>query len=222
MTLAASALDAPRRSLLLMASALGVASLLRVPAHAGIDDPASNASSNYLSKGRHPVTSDTMTQAKLTTIASFPPQNFLENLAIRGDNSILVTVLNHKELWYIPPSANGPVAPLLLFTFAQPALGIVEIEPDIFLHLHFERILVARVISLPPGLARLGSRNVGQSGGCPRVSRSSPRAQWQLHDRSEHHARRRLDCGLDLAHRLAFGRGQDHSPCMAQARQHGL
>jgi hypothetical protein len=132
MTLAASALDAPRRSLLLMASALGVASLLRVPAHAGVDDPASNASSNYLSKGRHPVTSDTMTQAKLTTIASFPPQYFLENLAIRGDNSILVTVLNHKELWYIPPSANGPVAPLLLFTFAQPALGIVEVEPDIF------------------------------------------------------------------------------------------
>jgi hypothetical protein len=80
MSLAASALDAPRRSLLLMASALGVASLIRVPAHAGVDDPASNASSNYLSKGRHLVTSDTMTQAKLTTIASFPPQYFLENL----------------------------------------------------------------------------------------------------------------------------------------------
>jgi hypothetical protein len=73
------------------------------------------------------------TLAKLTTIASFPPMYFLENLAMRGDNSILVTVLNHKELWYIP-AANGnePVEPLLLFSFNQPALGIIEVEPDIF------------------------------------------------------------------------------------------
>ncbi|HZC81184.1 MAG TPA: hypothetical protein VE222_05605, partial [Nitrospiraceae bacterium] len=60
-------------------------------------------------------------------------QYFLENVAIRGDNSILVTVANHQELWYIPPSsANVPVDPLFLCTFAQSAMGIVEVEPNIF------------------------------------------------------------------------------------------
>ena len=67
-------------------------------------------------------------QAKLITIASFPRQYFLENMAIRGDNSILVTVANAQELWYIPPpNANVPVDPLLLCTFAQSAMGIVEV-----------------------------------------------------------------------------------------------
>jgi hypothetical protein len=34
-------------------------------------------------------------------------------MAIRGDNSILVTVANHQELWYIPPpSGNMPVDPM--------------------------------------------------------------------------------------------------------------
>jgi hypothetical protein len=71
--------------------------------------------------------------AILTTVASFPRNYFLENLAIRGDNSILVTVMNHQELWYIPPpSANMPVDPLLIHTFAQPTMGIVEVEPNIF------------------------------------------------------------------------------------------
>jgi hypothetical protein len=71
--------------------------------------------------------------ARLTTIATFPRQYFLENMAIRRDNSILVTVLNHKELWYVPPAAaNAPVDPLRLYNFHQPAMGIVEVEPDIF------------------------------------------------------------------------------------------
>ena len=77
--------------------------------------------------------SENAQQAKLTTIASFPRQYFLENIAIRVDNSILVTVANHQELWYIPPpSGNLPVDPLLLCSFAQSAMGIVEVEPNIF------------------------------------------------------------------------------------------
>ena len=35
---------------------------------------------------------------KLNTVATFPKNYFLENLAVRSDNSVLVTVLNHKEL----------------------------------------------------------------------------------------------------------------------------
>ena len=72
-------------------------------------------------------------QAKLTTIAVFPRHYFLESMAIRSDNSILVDVMNHQELWYIPPhSANVPVDPLLIHTFAEPTMGIVEVDPDIF------------------------------------------------------------------------------------------
>lgn len=70
---------------------------------------------------------------KLSTVATFPKNYFLENLAVRPDNSVLVTVLNHKELWYVPSSNDEqPVEPELLFTFPQPAMGIVEAEPDVF------------------------------------------------------------------------------------------
>ena len=72
-------------------------------------------------------------RAKLTTVATFPKNYFLENLVVRSDNSILVTALNHKELWYVPPSSGeSPVEPLLLFTFSQLAMGIVEAEPNVF------------------------------------------------------------------------------------------
>jgi hypothetical protein len=77
--------------------------------------------------------SDNAPLAKLTTIASFSAQSFLENLAVRHDGSILVTCLNRKELWYIPaPSAEPPVDPILLHTFEHLAAGIVETEPDVF------------------------------------------------------------------------------------------
>ena len=33
-------------------------------------------------------------RTKLTTIAAFPRHYFLENVAVRGDNSMLVTVMN--------------------------------------------------------------------------------------------------------------------------------
>jgi hypothetical protein len=77
--------------------------------------------------------SDNAPPAKLTTIASFPRKYFLENMALRRDNSILITVANQQELWYIPPlSANVQVDLQLLCTFAQSAMGLVEVEPDIF------------------------------------------------------------------------------------------
>jgi len=71
--------------------------------------------------------------ARLTTVAVFPPYYSLENLAVRGDGSILVTAAPHKELWYVPPAdAAGPAGPVLLHTFDQLAAGIVETEPDVF------------------------------------------------------------------------------------------
>ena len=75
-------------------------------------------------------------QARLTVVAEFPAQYFLENLAVRSDNSVLVTAMNHKELWYVPPAPpTGQVQPVRLHTFDQPTLGLAEIEPDVFLML---------------------------------------------------------------------------------------
>jgi hypothetical protein len=72
-------------------------------------------------------------QVRLATVATFPRNYFLENLAVRADNSILVTALNHKELWYVPSSPDdAEVTPRLLFTFPHLAMGIVEGDPDIF------------------------------------------------------------------------------------------
>jgi hypothetical protein len=68
--------------------------------------------------------SENAPRAKLTTIASFPTLYFLESMAVRADASILVTVANRSELWYVPPTdPNGQVDPVLLFTFAQSAMG---------------------------------------------------------------------------------------------------
>jgi hypothetical protein len=75
----------------------------------------------------------TAAPATISPIASFPEHFFLENLAVRADGSILVTVLNHKQLWYVPaPHGRQPVIPVLVHTFNGFAMGIVETEPDIF------------------------------------------------------------------------------------------
>jgi sugar lactone lactonase YvrE len=75
----------------------------------------------------------TTAPANITTIARFPEHYFLENLAVRADGSILVTVLNHKQLWYVPaPNGSQPVTPALVHTLDHFAMGIVETEPEIF------------------------------------------------------------------------------------------
>jgi hypothetical protein len=73
-------------------------------------------------------------QARLSTVAEFPAQYFLENLAVRADNSVLIHVANTKELWYVPPADGAQtVAPVHLHTYRENAGGIVEIEPDVFM-----------------------------------------------------------------------------------------
>src|SRR5262249_23084946 len=91
-------------------------------------------------------------RVQLTTVATFPKNYFLEHLAVRSDNSVLVTVLNHNELWYLPASNDEqPVEPQLLLTFPHPAMGIVEVEPDVF-YISVSDIYVDR---LPPLSSRL-------------------------------------------------------------------
>ena len=85
------------------------------------------------------MSTETLPQAKLATVASFPANYFLENLAVRADNSVLVTALNHKELWYVPTSATKSAKPVLLHTFEQLILSLVEVEPDVF-YLHTSNV----------------------------------------------------------------------------------
>jgi hypothetical protein len=83
--------------------------------------------------------------ADISPIASFPEHFFLENLAVRADGSILVTVLNHKQLWYVPaPTGGPPVTPVLVHTFDGFAMGVVETEPDIFYVSTLERATLER------------------------------------------------------------------------------
>src|SRR5271154_3768767 len=72
-------------------------------------------------------------KATLSTAAVFPKGYFLENLAVRADNSILVTSIKTHELWYVPPAKSGEqVEPALLFTFDKSPISMVEPEPDVF------------------------------------------------------------------------------------------
>jgi hypothetical protein len=72
-------------------------------------------------------------EARLTIAASFPPHFFLENLALRDDDSMLVSAMMQKELYFVPqPSADGEVKPVLLHAFNELAWGAVEPERDVF------------------------------------------------------------------------------------------
>ena len=72
-------------------------------------------------------------RARLTVAAEFPKQSFLENLAIRADNSVLVSKMLEKELWYVPPVDGAlPVQPICIHTYDQPTLAIVEMDCDMF------------------------------------------------------------------------------------------
>ena len=73
--------------------------------------------------------------ARLTTVAEFPPGSFLENLVVRKDGSVLITEVNHRGLLVRAPlgGAGSGHAGVLLHTFDQPTVGIVEVEPDVVL-----------------------------------------------------------------------------------------
>src|ERR1700749_4296143 len=73
-------------------------------------------------------------KAHLTTVAEFPKNYFLENLAVRSDNSILITAMNHGELWYVSPAdGEEQAAPLVLHKYDMLTKGISEAEPYVVL-----------------------------------------------------------------------------------------
>jgi hypothetical protein len=69
------------------------------------------------------------TEARLAIATSFPTHFFLENLVLRDDNSMLVSALLRKELYYLPqPIADREVKPVLLHTFNELTWEGVELE----------------------------------------------------------------------------------------------
>ncbi len=70
----------------------------------------------------------------LNPVAFFPKTYFLENLAVRADESILITAILQQELWWVPPAKHGEVVePVLVHTFDHPVTGIAEVAPDVFI-----------------------------------------------------------------------------------------
>ena len=71
--------------------------------------------------------------ALLHTVYEFPNETWVENLAIRSNGNILVTLIQKPEVWELDPHAE-PVTPRLLYGFpdAISVLGIVEVEHDVF------------------------------------------------------------------------------------------
>lgn len=67
------------------------------------------------------------------TIHEFPQNYFLENIAIRSNGGVLVTVHNRNELVYIDPHFQPkPAPPAVVYRFDQGPSGIVEVEHDQF------------------------------------------------------------------------------------------
>ena len=69
---------------------------------------------------------------KVIPVASFKPNTFLENIAVRFDGSILVTAITPKVLYYLPCPVSRKAIPQVVHTFDEGVMGIVELEHDMF------------------------------------------------------------------------------------------
>ncbi|KAJ4856828.1 hypothetical protein T069G_07725 [Trichoderma breve] len=89
-------------------------------------------------------------------VFQFPPNTFLENLAVRSNGEILTTLLNDPQLFVIDPDLEtGAPLPVLVheFTDSLGLAGIAEYEPDIF-------AVISGRFNIPTGDVGPGSWNV--------------------------------------------------------------
>lgn len=71
--------------------------------------------------------------AKVTPVAFFERNTFLENICVRSDGSILVSSVDPKNLYYLPcPEGDQSVVPQVVHTFEASVMGIVELEHNVF------------------------------------------------------------------------------------------
>lgn len=161
-------------------------------------------------------------QGTLTTVALFPVKSFLENLAVRSDNSVLVTSLNARELFYVPPTySDAPVEPVLLHRFDQLTTGLVEIEPDVFL-LSASNLYTTNesfVYRRPAGISAGFGGRAGNGVSIPELGAGIER---QLPAGARRDAGRRLLRRVGMALGRAERRSPRPGPGLAGARHHGL
>lgn len=76
---------------------------------------------------------NTPDSSHLRTIYQFPNETWVENLAIRSNGKILVTLVSVPEVWEIDPFATPATAELVYrFSDAISLSGIAEYAPDVF------------------------------------------------------------------------------------------
>lgn len=68
----------------------------------------------------------------LQTKYQFPNESWVENLAVRSNGNVLVTLLSSPEVWEIDPSKKEPAELVYHFPEALSALGVAELQSDIF------------------------------------------------------------------------------------------
>jgi hypothetical protein len=69
----------------------------------------------------------------LHNVAQFPNTTWVENLAVRSNGSLLVTLLSAPELFQVDPAGKGQ-QPQLVHQFSNitSLTGIAEVEKDVF------------------------------------------------------------------------------------------
>ena len=138
-------------------------------------------------------------QVRLSVAAQFPVHFFLENIAVRHDNSMLITVVTPKELYFLPPPrTDAEVEPVLLHTFDELATGIAELEPDLFVVISTNAYTTHENY-----LHRVDLRgHAGQAGKDPGIPEGGAGAEWLLRVIADDNVGRRLARRRDLADRL--------------------
>lgn len=73
------------------------------------------------------------TNPPIRNIYTFPPNHFIENIAVRSNSNLLLTSMSVPQLFSVDPTASVPSA-TVIHTFANNTgtSGIAEISPDVF------------------------------------------------------------------------------------------
>jgi hypothetical protein len=68
----------------------------------------------------------------IQTVYEFPNETWIENIAVRPSGELLVSIITSPDLYQVDPLASAPARLIHSFPQATSALGIAEIQPDIF------------------------------------------------------------------------------------------
>ncbi|KAL6691398.1 hypothetical protein J3F84DRAFT_403648 [Trichoderma pleuroticola] len=67
----------------------------------------------------------------LRDVIAFPNNTWVENIAVRSNGNLLVTLINLPEVWEVEP-LSGSAEPVYSFPNASVSLGIAEVGHDVF------------------------------------------------------------------------------------------